>query len=241
MYLFFRHHLILTGLLAGLMILSGTACKKTGVEVPPAPGAPGSHLMVLQPNPYLLNNIDIYSMYMDTPRLNTQPIIWPGLTQYINAPSGNRWLMATLAGQRAQYYLLPFYFKPGGSYTAYNVDQMSSGYSNYAFVEDDLTDPAPGYAKIRMIQGCRGTDVTEAGRDITVDWMIHNGETLAKRLGFRSNLGSSVPGYKKDTTSFRQLPVGDYWFDVKNSDAPNLFRASLQGTLKPGGVYTLYS
>lgn len=240
MYIFFRHHLMLTGLLAGLMILSGTACKKTGVEAPPAPGVPPARLMILQPNPYL-HDMDMYSVYMDTPRLNAQPIVWPGLMQYVNAPSGNRWLTATLADQYAQYYMWPFYFRPGASYTVYSADQIRAGGSNFAFVEDDLSDPAPGYAKIRMIQGCRGSSVTDAGRDITVDWMIHNGGTLAKRLGYRSNYEPSQPGYKRDTTSFRQLPVGDYWFDVKNSDAPNTFRASLQGTLKPGGVYTLFS
>lgn len=237
MHLFFRYRFAVICLLAGGMVLSGTACKKSGMEALPAPGTPSARLMILQPNPYLPTSIDMYSVYMDTARINAEPVAWPGLMQYITAPSGNRWISAMAGGTFTRYYTYPFYFKPGSSYTIYSVDMIKTSYSNYAFVEDDLSDPVPGNAKIRVIQGCPNGNFQ--GIEVPVDWMIHNGDTLAKKIGYRSIYDPTNDRYRADTTSFRQLKAGDYWFDIKNSNAPYDFRATLQAALKPGGIYTI--
>ena len=219
-------------LLAAAMVVM-PACKKEGLAQPPAADTTAAQLMILQPNPFQ-RPVDLYSVYMDTAKLNAAPVAWPGLTRYVKAPSGNRWLFGMLAGTFANYFYYPFYFKPGASYTIYSITSLSIGPNKYAFIEDDLSAPRAGYAKIRMIQG---RSLLAPNTDGPFDYIVQGGDTLAKKLGYRN---APLPDNAwPDTTSFRQLPAGDYRFEVKNSLAPYIYQTSLQATLQPGGIYTL--
>ena len=180
--------------------------------------------MLLQPNPYL-QPLDLISVYLDTAKLNASPISWPGATSYMNMPSGNRYIFITVAGTQAAYIDQNYYFKPGSSYTIYNVDYFGYSAKGPALVEDDLSDPVDGYAKIRLIQG--------ADFNHRFDWVIHDGDTLVKGIGYRDQYG--------DTTNFRQVKAGSYVFDLFDYDAPYTYEASLQATLEPGRIYTILS
>jgi hypothetical protein len=218
-----KRHFCIYGLFLVVLTLTG-ACRKSTPAVPPA-AQDSAHFMLLQPNPYL-PLLDIYSVYMDTAKLNRSPIAYPGTSVYGNTPSGTRYLFCGPSGTLAQYFSIFKYFKPGAYYTFYSVDMMFSiGTPNLAFVEDDLSAPAAGYAKIRMIQG---VDFNHR-----LNWIIHGGDTLGRGLGYRDQYS--------DTTSFRQIPAGGYLFDLNDYDAPNTFRASLQTTLEAGKIYTLFS
>lgn len=220
-------------LLAGALVVT-SSCKKEGVAKPPAADTTAAQLMILQPNPFQ-RPVDLYSVYMDTAKLNAAPVAWPGLTRYVKAPPGNRWLFGMLAGTFANFFYYPFYFKPGASYTLYSISSLWAGGGKYAFIEDDLGAPKEGYAKIRVIQG---RNLNYPNADGPFDCIVPGGDTLAKKLGYRNTeiAGSTdLP----DTTGFRQLPAGDYRFEVKNSLPPYTFQTSLQATLRPGGIYTL--
>jgi hypothetical protein len=169
--------------------------------------------MVILPSPYS-PAFDIRTVWADTFQVNKEPLVYPGLLQYASVPSGNRVLFAPLSGTWAVPLNgggLTTYFRPGASYTY--IQQ------SYTLTEDDLTLPAAGYAKVRVLQA--------ASYAKRLDCIIHNGDTLVK---------AAAPWV---CTDFVPVKAGDYQLDLLDSDAPHTFKTSLQTRLNAGKIYTL--
>lgn len=200
----------------GLAVLmtGAAACAKKAPETPP-PSRQTSGLMVVLSSPYS-QAFDIRTVWADTFLVNKEPVVYPGLLQYTSVPSGTRALFVQISGTGATSSVgggtVPiYYFKPGASYTY--IQQT------FTLQEDDLTPPAAGYAKIRVLQA--------ADYARKLDCIIHNGDTLTK---------AASPWV---CTAFVPVKAGDYQLDLLDSDAPHTFKTSLQTSLDAGKTYTL--
>jgi Domain of unknown function (DUF4397) len=184
------------------------ACRKSTPDEP-VEASPNARVMFLQPNPYF-PAMDLYSAYVDTFKVNTSPVSWPGALTYMTAPSGVRLFTCNKTGTTVSYLQVNYYFHPDSSYTIVNQTGI---------IKDDLSAPADGYAKVRLIQGAIYVH--------NMNWMVHGGDTLAKGIGY----GNVI--------DFRPIKAGDYVFDLHDFDAPYSFDASLQVTLEAGRIYTI--
>ena len=84
--------------------------------------------------------------------------------------------------------------------------------------EDDVTAPAAGTSKVRMIHAA--TDVAD------VDVAVKGGATIATKLG----LGQASP--------YSELPAGAYDLEIRATGTTNVILAK-PVTLQAGGVYTI--
>jgi len=192
------------------------SCNKQGKPEVPAASPDSARIMLLQPWP-LNPPLDLYSVNMDTAKIGTA-ITYPGISSYVGMPSGTRFLSCMLAGTFATYFSNQvFYFKPGGNYTICFLS--GSGVP----MEDDLSAPAAGKAKLRMLYACNYVNPTSL--------TIHGGDTLASGLHY----------FGPDTATFRELTPGNYLFDLHDDTPPYVFKASLNASLQAGHIYTVYA
>lgn len=198
-----------------VLLLLAAACHKSPPAPPSKPAMDSAKVMVLLTSPYL-PALDMYLVNRDTFKLNTGPLAYPGVRRYVSVPAGLQWLYIYLAGTYSGMHTLqPYNLLSGGSYTVLNPYD----YGSLNIVQDDLSAPPEGYARVRVIQGA-----TYGG---TLNVIASSGDTLAKRMNY------------KDVTAFMSIRAGNYTFDVKDGASLYVFRTSLQATLKAGKTYTL--
>jgi len=185
------------------------ACSKEAPGTAPQPKAT-SRLMMVHPSPYA-PALDIRSVFTDTFLVNKQPVIYPGLLEYAHVPAGNRWMFVQQSGTPISSFGVGLYFKPGASYTYVFQRQL--------LYEDDLTPPADGYARIRVLNNCSYIR--------PLDCIIRNGDTLAKAIAYCR------------LTNFQAVRAGACQLDIQDTDASHAYKTGLQTTLDAGKIYTL--
>lgn len=202
---------------AGLLL--AVACRKSTPAAPPKSTSDSARLMILLTSPYL-PVLDFFLAYTDTFKINKGPLGYPGMRQYVSVPSGIQYFYVYLSGTYAGIAVSqPYDIKPGASYTLMNPTTLDNFGFGRKFVQDDLSLPPDGYARVRVIQGA-----TYGG---PLDIIIHDGDTLARGANYN------------DVTAFLPVKAGGYTFDVRDSQSPYIFKTSLQATLEAGKNYTL--
>ena len=185
---------------------------------PPKSTTDSARLMILLTSPYL-PALDFFLAYTDTFKINKGPLGYPGMRQYVSVPPGIQYFYVYLSGTYAGISVSqPYDLKPGASYTLMNPTTHDN-FGFQKFMQDDLSLPTDGYARVRVIQGA-----TYGG---PLDIFIHGGDTLAKGVSYNG------------VTTFLPVKAGSYTFDVRDSQSPYVFKTSLQATLEAGKSYTL--
>lgn len=204
---------LLWHLLLAVCLIPGAACRKTAAKPSAGSEAADSRMMVLETSPYW-PAVDLYLVNLDTFRINDGPFTYPGMRQYVTVPSGRRWWFVNISGAfSGSQSGAPLILKAGASYTLFNPIDVG------LLIEDDLSLPPDGYARVRVIQG--------ATYGAALDFLIQGGDTLAKGVSFKA------------VTDFRLVKAGDHTIQVRDSQSPYAFKTSLQTTLQSGKNYTL--
>ena len=157
-------------------------------------------------------------VYIDGKKKLTN-VPYQAVSDYLALPAGNHTFDVRAAGT------------PATGAAAVTATQALVGGKNYTLaavgplasisgkvLEDDVTAPATGKSKVRMIHAA--TDVAD------VDVAVKGGATIATKLG----LGQASP--------YSELPAGAYDLEIRSTGTTNVILTK-PVTLQAGGVYTI--
>ena len=157
-------------------------------------------------------------VYVDGKKKLTN-VPYQAVSDYLALPAGNHTFDIRAAGSPATGAAVVTASQSlvaGKNYTVAAIGALSA-ISGKVF-EDDVTPPAPGKSKVRLIHAA--TDMPE------VDVAVKGGQTIVSKLG----LGQA--------SSYSELAAGSYDLEIRGTGTTNVLLAK-PVTLQAGGVYTI--
>ena len=157
-------------------------------------------------------------VYVDGKKKLTN-VPFQAVSDYLALPAGNHTFDIRAAGSPATGAAVVTASQSlvaGKNYTVAAIGALSA-ISGKVF-EDDVTPPAPGKSKVRLIHAA--TDMPE------VDVAVKGGQTIVSKLG----LGQA--------SSYSELAAGSYDLEIRGTGTTNVLLAK-PVTLQAGGVYTI--
>ena len=157
-------------------------------------------------------------VYVDGKKKLTN-VPYQAVSDYLALPAGNHTFDIRAAGSPATGAAVVTASQSlvaGKNYTVAAIGALAA-ISGKVF-EDDVTPPAPGKSKVRLIHAA--TDMPE------VDVAVKGGQTIVSKLG----LGQA--------SSYSELAAGSYDLEIRGTGTTNVLLAK-PVTLQAGGVYTI--
>lgn len=200
----------LTGMVLALMVAVLSA-----VIAQPAAAATGTYLRLAHLSPDTPPvDVVVTSFAGETAVLNA--VAYGDVSSYKQIEPGTYTVQMRPAGQPGAVPIVAgtFEAEDGSSYTAAGLGPRSD--LSVSVLDDDLTPPAPGQARVRVVQG------SEQAGDVTIRW---NGTETAGGVGFGA------------ATEYVPVTAGPGSFDVVPADGDP---TAVPVVLEAGGVYSVF-
>jgi Domain of unknown function (DUF4397) len=176
-----------------------------------SPGAPSADVLV------------------ETQKVNSAPLDYPGNTGYLDILSGGRNFKLTQTGTTTLISEAQFVVPPNINFSIYFYDNPTAGVRSFA-VLDDLNQPPGGKAHLRFFH-------LSPGGPTSVDVGKLSGSTfttLFNDRGFETTLNVET------SRKFIAVDAGNYDFDVRIGSVPVSVLTRPNVNLETGKIYTIY-
>jgi hypothetical protein len=203
-----------------LMILGLALVMALALAAPAlAQGAPEAQVRVAHLSPDA-PNVDV--SVNGEPVAALQNVPYGTVSPYLPLPAGTQQVTVYPAGDSSQPVVdTPVDLASGGAYTIGAVGLVSDGSLRAQVYQDDLTPPAQGNSKLRVVHAS-----PDAG---PVDVVPAGGAPLVSGLGF------------PNASPYAQVPAGTYTLNV-NAAGTNTTAISVpNATVASGGVYSAFA
>lgn len=164
-------------------------------------------------------------LFVDDTKVNTSALTFPNNTGYLTVPAGTRAIRVNAAGTTTTVIDGDIDFDDDESYTIFATGSLGSNDIQPLVLEDDLTAPASGSAKVRFVHLSPDAPAV----DIVNVTDAANEAVLFDAQEFR------------DASGFTSVPAGTYNLEVR-LDADGTTVLPLNGIqLQSGKIYTIFA
>src|SRR5215210_3832664 len=165
-------------------------------------------------------NVDVYVDGEPVPALTDVP--YGTVSGYLPLPAGTRQVTVYATGDASAPVIdTPVELAAGGAYTVAAVGLVSDASLTAQVYEDDVSAPAAGNAKVRIVHAS-----PDAG---PVDVATADGAYLASGLGYPS------------ASPYAQVPAGTYDVNVLAAGTGTIAISAPGTSVADGGVYTAFA
>ena len=203
-----------------LMILGLALVMAIALAAPAlAQGAPEAQVRVAHLSPDA-PNVDV--SVNGEPVAALQNVPYGTVSPYLPLPAGTQQVTVYPAGDRSQPVIdTPVDLTTGGAYTIGAVGLVSDGSLRAQVYQDDLTPPAQGNSKLRVVHAS-----PDAG---PVDVVPAGGAPLVSGLQF------------PNASPYAQVPAGTYTLNVNAAGTDTTAISVPNATVASGGVYSAFA
>jgi hypothetical protein len=203
-----------------LMILGLALVMSLALAAPAlAQGAPEAQVRVAHLSPGA-PNVDV--SVNGEPVAALQNVPYETISPYLPLPAGTQQVTVYPAGDRSQPVIdTPVDLAAGGAYTIGAVGLVSDGSLRAQVYQDDLTPPAQGNSKLRVVHAS-----PDAG---PVDVVPAGGASLVSGLQF------------PNASPYAQVPAGTYTLNVNAAGTGTTAISVPNATVTSGGVYSAFA
>ena len=191
--------------------LFGSCLKEQDVQ----PQQPVAGLSIVQASP----TTEILDLYVDNTRAITD-LTYSKNTEYLNLLPGNRKITVTKKGNQTALFSEQLTFKDYLGYTLFIVDKLET--VKFLFLEDNLTKPATGKAKIRFVNlspDAPALSLAIAGKETDI---------VSNKL------------FKEYSTFIEIDPADKITFNIKNKETGLSETTLADVKIANGGFYTIW-
>lgn len=207
--------------LAALLTTIFAACNKNDDD----PTGPDPQLMAVHASP----NSPAFNFYLDNTKFNSQPLAFLANTAYTTVTPKNYNVKVTAANNITPLIEIRANLQRGKHYSLFAYDTLLNNRIKAFVVEDDLSAPAAGKAKVRFLQ--------LIPVNVPVD-IVANGNILFANRAYADNVNNN------SKAAFTAVDGGTYTVDVRiagsGSSIPPLLTVP-NVVFEAGKIYTVYA
>ncbi|MXV52938.1 DUF4397 domain-containing protein [Pedobacter sp. HMF7647] len=160
------------------------------------------------------------NFYLDQSKMNGDALAYTQNTAYITSNSGNRTASFRVAATGTVNTSDVVQLQDGKHYTFFYTGDLSNNNLSVA-LEDDLSAPASGKAKVRFVH-------LSPAASASVDIAVQNGSKLATNLAY------------KGATAFSEIDGGTYNLQLSAAGSVTSALSIPNVTIEAGKIYTVY-